>query len=112
MENSKFAMVHEFFQDKQEKVMLLHMSEMGNHNKTFVVTSGIIAFVNFYENNENKKDGFQIQLKDRNKEYYSGIENFFGNFDFDAFEIQEKSFSDTLRIQYKDGSYFIIEVRI
>lgn len=110
MENVNFDIAKDFFKGKLGKVLVLHMSESYNRDKTFQITSGIINNYVFYDGTEKLKEGFSIQLEDKNGRLYGNTENFFGN--FESFQVEEKAFSDTLKIVYKDGSYFIIEIRI
>lgn len=91
------------------KPMKVHISESGNHKKTFVISSGYIKDIIFQEETETMQAGFSIQLAYRNGKGYGHRENFFGNVEY--FEFTERDWmSDNLRIQYKDGSYFNLEI--
>jgi hypothetical protein len=105
-----FETAKKFFEDKDGKVMVLNMSSAVNKKDTFVASAGIIDNVMFHDGTGSYNEGFQIHLRDRAGKSYASSENFFGH--IDRFEVIEGKFSDTLKLTYKDGSYFDIEVRI
>ena len=108
----RLNIVEKFLENKIGKVLVLHASSGSERNKTNAITTGVIEGYAIHDGTGEFREGFIIQLANRFGETYKGIERFFGNFDFEKFEVNEMNFSDTLRIVYKDGSYFVIEVRI
>ena len=106
-----FQIPKDFLYARVGRPMMLRASSADRSNlELFSVTAGVIYSVEFFTNDPKMQDGFQIQLRNRYGIKYDNLENFFG--DFNSFEVQENAFHDTLKIYYKDGSFFHLDVQL